>query len=75
MPPIPLARGPLRRFFSATRRYLSDPHPYERHSTHLAHELPGAAYYMRRVGRTGALFIPFSIAFFGWPLVAKRWVV
>ncbi|GAB7326034.1 hypothetical protein MBLNU13_g10070t1 [Cladosporium sp. NU13] len=68
------AKAPIE-VLSSWQRFASvfrEAHPIGRVPRYLkAHDLPGAAYYFRRLGRTSSMFVPLMIGFFGWPFLMK----
>ncbi|KAM0712746.1 hypothetical protein Q7P35_000193 [Cladosporium inversicolor] len=68
------AKAPIK-VLSSWQRFASvfrEAHPIGRVPRYLkAHDLPGAPYYFRRLGRTSSMFVPLMIGFFGWPFLMK----
>ncbi|KAM0717514.1 hypothetical protein Q7P37_007366 [Cladosporium fusiforme] len=71
------AAAPVR-VLSAWQRFSSvfrEAHPIGRMPRYLkAHDLPGAMYYARRLGRAGSMFVPCMVMFFGWPFLAQAMI-
>ncbi|KAL1587895.1 hypothetical protein WHR41_03295 [Cladosporium halotolerans] len=71
------AKAPVR-VLSSWHRFASvfrEAHPIGRMPRYLkAHDLPGASYYFRRLGRAGSMFVPLMVGFFGWPFAMKAMI-